>query len=81
MNLPAPFTTCSRCNGAGEYRQTYTIGCGGGYFSMNGRCDSCEGVGVVCFYERTFPGAPEGTFPLTKTERQKLASLREGEKS
>ena len=38
--------TCTMCAGEGEYLQTYTAGCGGGYFSMKGRCDYCEGTGI-----------------------------------
>ena len=38
--------TCTMCAGEGEYLQTYTAGCGGGYFSMNGRCDYCEATGI-----------------------------------
>lgn len=38
--------TCEMCAGNGEYEQTYTAGCGGGYFRMKGRCDYCAGTGI-----------------------------------
>lgn len=38
---------CPWCAGEGDYNQTYTAGCGGGYLTMKGRCDLCDGDGVV----------------------------------
>ena len=38
--------TCRMCDGEGEYKQTYTAGCGGGYFSMMGPCAWCSGAGI-----------------------------------
>ncbi len=43
---------CYFCDGQGSYEQTYTAGCGGGYFRMRGRCDHCEGVGLMQGRER-----------------------------
>lgn len=37
---------CGMCDGAGEYRQTYTAGCGGGYYSSMGDCEYCGGTGL-----------------------------------
>lgn len=40
---------CWSCNGAGEYRQTYNLGCGMGSMKMMGCCDHCAGTGLqVC---------------------------------
>lgn len=38
--------TCTMCGGEGEYPQTYTAGCGGGYFTMNATCHGCDGAGI-----------------------------------
>lgn len=38
---------CGICNGAGEYKQMYTAGCGGGYYHSVGMCDHCEGEGLT----------------------------------
>lgn len=38
---------CWSCGGDGEYLQTYTAGCGGGYFSMKGTCGYCNGTGIL----------------------------------
>lgn len=38
---------CYFCSGEGAYEQTYTIGCGAGYYRSLGRCDHCEGEGLV----------------------------------
>lgn len=37
---------CGICDGQGAYEQTYTAGCGGGYFKMSGGCDYCAGTGM-----------------------------------
>lgn len=38
---------CGWCNGEGSYEQTYTAGCGGGYYRSYGGCDWCKGAGLV----------------------------------
>lgn len=47
--LPSGFiaTVCGVCSGRGQYRKTYTAGCGGGHFSMPGPCDCCEETGLL----------------------------------
>ena len=32
---------CVWCHGKGEYKQVFTVGCGGGYYSSMGRCEHC----------------------------------------
>ena len=48
-NLSSEFAAvvCPVCKGAGEYRQTYTAGCGMGSYQSTGSCDWCEGEGVL----------------------------------
>lgn len=41
--LPEYVTPCPLCGGEGQRLQTYTAGCGGGYYKSMGRCDLCEG--------------------------------------
>lgn len=38
---------CHMCDGEGQYEQTYTAGCGGGYFKSMGGCDHCDGMGLL----------------------------------
>lgn len=38
---------CYFCDGAGAYEQTYTAGCGMGYYRSRGRCDHCAGTGLI----------------------------------
>lgn len=47
--LPSGFSAvlCEVCNGHGQYEQTYTAGCGGGYFRMKGACNCCEETGLL----------------------------------
>ncbi len=47
--LPAGFAAkvCAACAGRGEREQTYTAGCGGGYYRSMGPCDSCEATGLL----------------------------------
>lgn len=40
--LPAYIERCPVCKGAGEYEQTYNIGCGRGHSRMMGPCDYCK---------------------------------------
>jgi hypothetical protein len=46
--LPSDFRAelCFMCEGIGEYEQTYTVGCGGGYYRSMGKCDYCGGIGL-----------------------------------
>lgn len=47
--LPSNFAAeiCWACDGAGERKQTFTAGCGGGYFSSMSGCDYCDGTGLL----------------------------------
>lgn len=47
--LPTGFaaSVCEICDGRGEYKQTYTHGCGRGYYSSMGSCDYCDGTGLL----------------------------------
>jgi len=58
--------TCRMCGGDGEYLQTYTAGCGGGYFSMKGRCDYCEATGI-----RTINGGKVSQSHLAQIEARR----------
>jgi len=42
LELPDDVEVCPICRGKGLYMQTYTAGCGGGYFRMEGPCDYCR---------------------------------------
>lgn len=42
MKLPEYVEKCWRCEGKGEYKQSYTAGCGGGMFNMLGPCSFCS---------------------------------------
>lgn len=47
--MPANFVArlCGVCSGAGVYKQTYTAGCGLGYYQSEGQCDNCDGYGLM----------------------------------
>jgi DnaJ-class molecular chaperone len=38
---------CPLCDGEGQRRQHYNIGCGQGMTTMVGRCDYCDGTGLM----------------------------------
>lgn len=38
---------CYSCDGKGRYLQWYTVGCGGGSYQSEGRCDRCDGYGIL----------------------------------
>lgn len=38
---------CRVCGGEGRYKQTYTAGCGGGYYTTLGPCDHCDQTGLI----------------------------------
>lgn len=46
--LPVDFraSVCFLCNGLGQHEQTYTAGCGGGYYKANGPCEACGSTGL-----------------------------------
>ncbi len=44
--LPEYVEKCYLCSGEGECEQTYTAGCGGGYYRMKGPCVHCKGIGL-----------------------------------
>ena len=64
MKLPALVSVCPACEGKGQTKQTYTAGCGMGYYSALGPCyicsrpglDTWEGPGYV--YKGTCTGVP-----------------------
>ena len=58
---------CEVCKGAGQYEQTYTIGCGMGSHQSLGKCAWCDGVGYVDFYERR-PAAAKDVADLLRAE-------------
>jgi len=37
---------CGVCDGRGSYEQTYTAGCGGGYYRSTGPCNFCGSTGL-----------------------------------
>lgn len=47
--LPSSFAArvCGSCNGEGQYEQTFTAGCGGGYYHSMSGCDYCDGTGLM----------------------------------
>lgn len=61
--LPTYVEVCGICDGKGEYEQTYTAGCGGGYYRSSGPCWKCgkgepwKGVGYV--YKATGEPVPQ----------------------
>lgn len=38
---------CWACDGKTRRNQTYTAGCGGGYFNSLGDCEYCKGMGLM----------------------------------
>jgi DnaJ-class molecular chaperone len=38
---------CSVCEGVGQLEQTYTAGCGMGSYRSMGKCDWCNGTGLI----------------------------------
>lgn len=60
--------TCYFCSGNGEYEQTYTAGCGGGYFRMKGICDHCGGAGI-----RTINGGKVSRSHLAQIDARRAA--------
>ena len=65
-------TTCDMCGGDGAYNQTYTAGCGGGYFTMKGTCDHCAGAGI-----RTINGGKVSASHLRQIDTYRRAILEE----
>ena len=65
--------TCYFCSGDGEYTQTYTAGCGGGYFRMKGPCDHCGGTGI-----RTTDGARVSPSVLAQIQSRRAALAKHG---
>lgn len=61
---------CYFCSGDGEYEQTYTAGCGGGYYQMKGRCSHCEGTGI-----KTINGGNVSRSHLMQIETRRRAIL------
>jgi hypothetical protein len=45
VKLPEYVVPCGVCHGTGEYEQTYTAGCGGGYYKSLGKCEYCAREG------------------------------------
>ena len=48
---------CFACSGRGQYNQTYTAGCGGGYFQSMGPCAYCGEIGLR-YGDETYATAP-----------------------
>lgn len=46
VQLPEYVRQCGVCSGHGVYKQTYTVGCGGGSYQSEGCCDWCHGIGL-----------------------------------
>lgn len=67
---------CRMCGGNGEYNQTYTAGCGQGYFTMKSTCNHCGGTGI-----RTINGGKVSRSHLNQieTRRATLAKARQTE--
>lgn len=42
ITLPEYVEPCWACDGAGEREQSYTAGCGMGYYRTTGPCDHCR---------------------------------------
>ena len=57
---------CNVCEGEGSYDQQYTAGCGGGYYTMRGKCDYCGATGLI--YK------PTGNAPPVSVLRQMQAA-------
>lgn len=58
--LPSHLRTCYWCGGHGVREDTYTAGCGGGYYRAKGKCDHCDGIGVIFNHDNPFvPDRPE----------------------
>lgn len=62
--------TCPFCAGEGRYKQTYTAGCGQGYFTMNGPCDYCAETGI-----RTINGGIVTRSHLMQIETYRQAAI------
>jgi hypothetical protein len=41
------YELCFMCAGAAEYKQTYNVGCGGGYYQTLGPCSFCDATGLA----------------------------------
>jgi DnaJ-class molecular chaperone len=63
--------TCGMCGGEGHYDQTYTAGCGGGYFTTKGPCDYCGETGI-----RTINNTKVSRSHLAQIETRRAAALR-----
>lgn len=68
--LPEYVTVCPMCKGEGEYPQTYTAGCGGGYYKTLGKCDYCDGMRYR--YKGSFR---EGGGPVTSSVLAQITYL------
>lgn len=70
MALPEYVIDCPLCEGKGEYKQTYTAGCGGGYYQSMGPCEMCgpgcypKGPGLV--YKETLKPVPKSVIEQIK---------------
>lgn len=63
--------TCQFCAGEGRYNQTYTAGCGQGYFTMKGPCDYCAETGI-----RTINGGMVSRSHLMQIDTRRQAAIR-----
>jgi hypothetical protein len=46
---------CHLCNGEAQFEQTYTAGCGGGYYKSMGPCYRCERMGLLQYDKPASP--------------------------
>ncbi|MCW3783563.1 hypothetical protein [Defluviimonas salinarum] len=85
-DLPDYVRRCGACDGAGEYPQRYTAGCGMGYYTSMGRCDVCrdpddgsnwKGVGLL--YRDTGKPVPKSVVIQIENARQRRAGVEGGQ--
>lgn len=77
LNLPEYIRACDMCHGTGEYEQTYTAGCGGGYYRSMGPCEYCmeegrysyKGVGYVYINDRRWRHRGVSQSVMTQIQR------------
>ena len=67
--LPEDVKVCWCCKGKGEYRQTYTAGCGMGSYSALGDCEYCKRTGYL--YKSTGKAVPPSVVTQIKNTNPK----------
>lgn len=68
--IPEYLRTCPVCAGVGEHTQTFTYGCGAGYYRALGVCEYCRGIGLT--YKGTWgqPAPPSVLEQIKETVRR-----------